>query len=134
MLIYLPFTNYLTGSAVVLAFYYVIIWLLYFARKPHAAVAAPVVNNDKPVFEQKNDHDLSPQVYDFTGELNALLLQSAAQSDDKDTITFSISNLLQKYPSLKDSSFQSPITSLIKQEAADKCNIVFEADELTALW
>lgn len=134
MLIYLPFANYLTGSAVVLALYYVTIWLLYFVKKPVAAIAPSAISHDKPVFEQKRENDLSPQVYDFTDELNALLLQSEAQQDDKDEVSQSVHKLLQKYPSLKDSSFQSPITSLIKQEAADKCNIVFDAAELTALW
>jgi hypothetical protein len=134
MLIYLPFTSYITGSAVALALYYLTIWLLYFAKKPQAAMPASPMPNYSPVFEQSNEKDLSPQVYDFTDELHALLLQSAAQHDDKETITHFLTSLIKKYPSLKGSSFQSPITSLIKQEAADKCNMEFEAAELTALW
>ncbi len=134
MLIYLPFTSYLTGSAVVFVLYYIIVWLLYFAKKPQASVPSPPVNVHAPVLQRNQENDLSPQVYDFTDELNALLLQSAAQQDDKGEVSQSVHQLLQKYPSLKGSSFQSPITSLIKQEAADKCNITFEADELTALW
>jgi hypothetical protein len=134
MLIYLPFTNYLTGSAVVLVLYYVIIWLLYFAKRPQAYIPSFVVSADTAILKQKQENDLSPQVYDFTDELNALLLQSAAQQDDKDEVSQSVYRLLQKYPSLKGSSFQSPISSLIKQESADKCNIAFDAAELTALW
>lgn len=134
MLIYLPFTSYLTGSVVVLTIYYLIIWLLYFIKKPQAVVQANIVSQPLPTIQQRDDNDLSPQVFDFTDELNALLLQSAVQKDDKESIFISITNLLQKYPSLKNSSFQSPITSLIKQEAADKCNVELNAAELTAMW
>lgn len=134
MLIYLPFSSYLTGSGVILGLYYVVIWLLYFAKKPATSIAVSPVNNFIPSTQQKDDSALSPQVYDFTDELNALLLQSAAQGDDKVALTEAVTNLIHKYPSLKSSSFQSPISSLIKQEAADKCNVEFDAAELTAMW
>jgi len=138
MLIYLPFTYYLAGSVVVLALYYVIVWLLCFVKKqpaslqrlpPHAPSSFPTLQA-----EQHPDRDLSPEMYDFMDELNALLLQSAVEHASKEELAGSISRLLQKYERLKGSSFQSPIISLITNEAADKCAVQFDAEELTALW
>lgn len=134
MLIYLPFTSYLTGCIVVLAIYYAVVWLLYFVKKPQAAIQPPIANQPIPAIQQKDDNELSPQVFDFTDELNALLVQSAAQKEDKETVSSYITNLLHKYPSLKNSSFHPPITSLIKQEAADKCSVEFDTTELNAMW
>lgn len=78
--------------------------------------------------------DLSPDVHDFVDELNALLLQSAAESMIKATLSTSINTLLQKYEALKGSPFQPAIMNLIAVEAENKCNIHFDAEELVALW
>lgn len=78
--------------------------------------------------------DLSPYVHDFVDELNALLLQSAAEGMVKETLSTCMNKLLQKYESLKGSPFQPAIINLIAVEAENKCNIHFDADQLAALW
>lgn len=93
----------------------------------------PVVKNNVAV-PANTEPDLSPDVHDFVDELNALLLQSAAESMIKETLSISINALLQKYEALKGSPFQPAIINLIAVEAENKCNIHFDADGLAALW
>lgn len=140
MLVYLPFTHYLAGSIVVLALYYITIWLLYFKKKLAAGTsihqqinlfAGPGMKNNVDI---SANTDLSPDVHDFLDELNALLLQSAAESMLKETLSTCVNKLLQKYESIKSSAFQPAITNLIAVEAENKCNIHFDAEELAALW
>lgn len=125
-----------------LSLYYIIVWLLYFTKK-HAVQTSthqqtslfvePAAKNNVAV-SNNTEPDLSPDVHDFVDELNALLLQSAAESMIKATLSTSINTLLQKYEALKGSPFQPAIMNLIAVEVENKCNIHFDADELAALW
>lgn len=125
-----------------LALYYIIVWLLYFTKK-HAVQTSthqqtslfvePAVKNNVAM-PANTEPDLSPYVHDFVDELNALLLQSAAEGMVKETLSTCMNKLLQKYESLKGSPFQPAIINLIAVEAENKCNIHFDADQLAALW
>ena len=77
---------------------------------------------------------LSSVVHDFADELKALLVQSSTQESGKTELLNVISKLLQKYPSLKDSEFQTGITNLIAGESETNCNIRFNAEELASVW
>ncbi len=93
----------------------------------------PDVKNNITV-SSNTEPDLSPDVHDFVDELNAFLLQSAAEGMVKETLSTCMNKLLQKYECLKGSPFQPAIMNLIAVEAENKCNIHFDADELAALW
>ncbi len=140
MLVYLPFMHYLAGSIVVLALYYITVWLLYFKKKPAARTSTHQQINLFAEPEAKNNVDIpantdfSPAVYDLVDELNALFLQSAAEGIVKNSLRTCIHKLLQKHESLKRSPFQPAIMNLIAVEAENKCNIHFDAEELVALW
>ena len=142
MLVYLPFTHYLTGSIIALLFFYIIIWLLYFRKKPSGQIsksqqAALFVETDSQnniAISSNTEADLSRNMHDFVDELNTLLLRSAKEGTIKQMLSTYINKLLEKYEGLKGSPFQPAIMNLIAVEAENKCNIHFDADELAALW
>jgi heme/copper-type cytochrome/quinol oxidase subunit 2 len=136
---------YIAASVVLLAVYYVSVILLYYRKnkKPATQRTEHPDPLQPTLFAQPNlaasgiqptEPDLSDTVYDFVDELRALLLQSAADQAEKDGLYGGISRLLQKYPKLKGSAFQSAITNLIAMEAENQCAVHFTAEELALLW
>ncbi len=77
---------------------------------------------------------LSPVVHDFVDELIVLLKQSAAQHAGKIEIIGAIKKLINKYPKLKGSSFQTSITNLIAAESDTNCNVRLSSNDLADLW
>lgn len=73
-------------------------------------------------------------MHDLVDELNALLLQLDAEKADKEQVAVALRRLLQKYPTLKGSTYQASINHLIDVEAETKCGFHFTAEERLNFW
>lgn len=88
---------------------------------------------DEPAINRQ-EVELTHTVHDLADELRALLQQLAAQASGKDELLSAVLRLLKKYPALKGSGFQQPLTQLVATESENHCNIRLTADELAGLW
>lgn len=92
----------------------------------HDEINEPAVN--------KEQVELTHTVHDLVDELRALLQQLASQASGKDELLKSVFRLFKRYPALKGSGFQQPLTNLVAAESENHCNIRLTADELAGLW
>jgi hypothetical protein len=74
-----------------------------------------------------------PVVHDLVDEIRALL-QAEGNTADKDELLDKLQRLLQKYPALKDTSFQPSISQFIYIESKNQCALDLDEDEVSGLW
>jgi len=72
-------------------------------------------------------------VHDLVDEIRALL-QAEGNTADKDELLDKLQRLLQKYPALKDTSFQPSISQFIYIESKNQCALDLDEDEVSGLW
>lgn len=138
---------YLTACGIIAALYYALVLFRYYRGelfKPGKRTLPPL---KEQAFLFPQDHDemkepaidrqqveLTHTVHDLVDELRALLQQLASQASGKDELLKSVFRLFKKYPALKGSGFQQPLTNLVAAESENHCNIRLTADELAGLW
>lgn len=143
----ISWTSYFTASFLLLLFYYSFVAFAFYrkdimSRLKTSKVPAQQTSPDSVLFaegaEQRQDSKLdaasAAPMHSLVDELQAYINQAGQQGIEKNELTVSIRQLLQKYPGIKDSIFQPGITNLIAVVAEDKCAIHFSADELRGLW
>jgi hypothetical protein len=147
----ISWSAYLAGCGALSAIYYTAVWFRYFRKDlatgqhPGKMTVRPSANKPNTLFPQDRisasppdkeqaPPDLSHHVHDLVDELRALLAQSAAEHNSKEELARMIHQLLKKYPALKGSHFQPPITNLIAVETERNCQLRFDAEELAAFW
>lgn len=83
--------------------------------------------------KENNNAQLMPIVHDAVDEIQAYL--TAVESDvNKEVILKGIADIINKYPSLKDSAFQSGINNLIALTCANNCSLHLSDEDLRRLW
>jgi hypothetical protein len=111
--------------------YYVIVLLLYFRK----GLTLPGGFNKSTVPVLSNSSAIDQPGYDeFSEELEALLLQSSAESTSKETLIPSLKRLLQKYPVLKNMPGRTSILELIMQACQVHCSVHLSEADLSVLW
>jgi hypothetical protein len=152
MLLPINWHTYAIACLVLMAIYYVIVILLFYRNKistvtKRAAFKKAEKSNDSlpSLFPEQNGKvftiqnqspapDLSPLVHDLVDELEAFLLQAEADEAEKEIVLGYINKLLQRYPALKGSPYQSAINNLISVSSETHCNIRFNAEEQLTFW
>lgn len=138
---------YLTACGIIAALYYVLVLFRYYRQelfKPGKKILPPL-QDQSALFLQAHDEmkktvtdrqqiELTYTVHDLVDELRASLQQLASQASGKDDLLKSVFRLFEKYPALKGSGFQQPLTNLVAAESESHCNIRLTADELAGLW
>lgn len=76
---------------------------------------------------------LLPLVYDLVDEIRALL-QAEGSATNKDNLLDKLRRLLQKYPTLKNTAFQSSINQLLATDCKNHCSMDLDENEIRALW
>ncbi|MFT3749138.1 MAG: hypothetical protein QM768_12505 [Agriterribacter sp.] len=140
-------TVYLAACGVLAALYYAVVLFRYYrsalfqsGKRPlspptaQASLYPQEQHMTQASSTSRQQVELTHSVHDLTDELRVLLLQLAAQGCSKEELLHAVSRLLKKYPALKGSGFEQPLTNLVAAEAENHCNIRLETDELTALW
>jgi hypothetical protein len=79
-------------------------------------------------------YKINTLVQGLSDEIKAYLRQAGKAGVVKEELLFSIHQILQKYPALKDSAFQPSINNLIVFELKNKCSTYLSSEEASALW
>jgi len=94
--------------------------------RPVASPAATAAVSPKP-------NPLLPLVHDLVDEIRAFL-NAAGKIEDKETFLTKLRQLIQKYPTLKDTAFQPSINQLIAIDTKGQCSVELAEDEIDGLW
>lgn len=76
---------------------------------------------------------LLPLVHDLVDEIRALL-QAEGVTADKEDLLGKLRRLVQKYPSLRETSFQPSINQLVAIDCKNHCSVDLDESEIRALW
>ena len=76
---------------------------------------------------------LLPLVHDLVDEIRALL-QAKGVTADKSDLLGKLRRVLQKYPTLRETSFQPSINQLLATECKNHCSVDLDENEIRALW
>lgn len=94
----------------------------------HPVVPYPAVPNGPAAA-----NPLLPLVHDVVDEIRALL-QAEGSATNKDNLLDKLRRLLQKYPTLKNTAFQSSINQLLVTDCKNHCSMDLDENEIRALW
>ena len=72
-------------------------------------------------------------MHDLVDEIRAFL-HAAGKIEDKEPFLIKLRQLIQKYPTLKDTAFQPSINQLIAIDTKGQCSVELAEDEIDGLW
>ena len=161
MNISLTWANFALITGLCLAGYYIVVGLVYNRKninhllypkrkqysfdiwsQPHfedesASSVSSNIPEDKTLEEVLPINDtsqLAPSpIQDFIDEIEAYTL-ACNMEDSKEELLKNIGKILQKYPSLMNSSLQYLLTEMIAMSCRNNCSIHLSVDELNDLW
>ena len=79
-------------------------------------------------------YKINTMVQSLLDEIKAYLGQAGKVGVVKEELLFSIQQILQKYPALKDSAFKATINNLIVFELKNNCSTYLSSEDANALW
>jgi|HubBroStandDraft_1064217.scaffolds.fasta_scaffold235893_3 hypothetical protein len=102
-------------------------------KKPGGASPQPAQSPAATPSGAAAANPLLPLVHDLVDEIRALL-QAKGVTVDKSDLLGKLRRLLQKYPTLKGTSFQPSINQLLAVEYKNHCSVDLDENEIRALW
>jgi hypothetical protein len=109
-------------------------WLYWLTgKKLPSASLQPVVSPATMPKDAAAANPLLPLVHDVVDEIRALL-QAEGSAVVKDDLLDKLRRLLQKYPMLKNTTFQPSINQLIAVDTKSQCSVELVQDEIEGLW
>lgn len=136
---------YWTTLSLILAGYYLILYLVYF--RPDFKVTSfltklitPVKNHQQALFDSAGDFQRPPEeseeavVYAYMDELSAFFEQSKKVKCIKEELICALQTLLKKYPTLKTSQYKDSFTNVMVTQCEHMCSIHLSADDLVRVW
>jgi hypothetical protein len=102
-------------------------------KKPPNASPRPVASPATKTTVSPEPNPLLPLVHDLVDEIRAFL-SAAGKIEDKESFLTKLRQLIQKYPTLKDSPFQPSINQLIAIDTKSQCSVELNEDEIDGLW
>ena len=147
--------SYWVAIALATALYYLLVYLLYLKSGSHiissegygqlAKSTGLVSSTESPVHpslfkdgskdlrssgEQGEEHVIEACM----DELTAFFDNQKKSKPVKSELMHSLYNILQKYPSLKNSDYKESLTNVIATQCENMCSIHLSADELKGVW
>jgi hypothetical protein len=102
-------------------------------KKPGGGSLEPVPSPAAVAGGAAAANPLLPLVHDLVDEIRALL-QAEGVTADKEDLLDKLRRLLQKYPTLKETSFQPSINQLVAIDCKNHCSVDLDEPEIRALW
>jgi hypothetical protein len=142
----ISWSEYLTVITVFGLIYYAYVLLVYYRGDLHSRLASnnslsPAGNfQSMPSSNQAlknagdNEEELLPAVQSLTDEIMAFLEQAGIAGALKPEIIFALQQISKKYESLKNTSYQNAVNSLLQFECESKCNIHLDEAEMKQVW
>lgn len=85
-------------------------------------------------FTLQSENTLHPLVDDCMNDIKKKLQYAANNNLVRQEVIYSLHQLINKYPLIKDASFKSFIMNYILNECVNYCSIHLDEDELNGLW
>ena len=157
MSISLTWANYALIVSVCLGVYYAVVGVIFYSARIIASPANEEGNSiskadtngnsisdagNKNLFGEEvsediitgiDEQDLNPEAQDFADEIVAYT-SSCEENITKEKLVQSIQQIIQKYPSLKDSNHKYELNQLIAISTENYCSIHVSAEELSEMW
>lgn len=145
----ITWSNYVGVLIAVLGVYYGIVLLLYYRKKkkpvsqlrPSVSGKANVVRPvDKVLFPEDRKSDPAfdaangAPVHSLVDELQAYVAQAGKEQEGREEVLSALQGIIQKYPHIPGSIFQSGINNLIEVIVENNCGFRLSADEISGLW
>lgn len=151
MLNSISWQGYWTMLALVLASYYIVIYLLYFrsvfklpfnGRRPEAVsfgsreVPSSIFSHTQQptTGSLPEDSVTDQQANAFVDEVGAYFEEVKRSKVSKEQMLGSIQKILLKYPGLSASSYQDMIINMIRTEAEHHCSLHITSEEVVQVW
>jgi hypothetical protein len=137
----LSWKELLLALAILLPGYYAAVGFLFyrievrqlFQRKPN--LSQPT--GESKISSQTNTEERAalPQMpYDLIEDLKLVFEAAVDQKLEKAQVLEAVQIRVRKYPEIKGSTFQSPISNLVEQELQSKMGWSLSNDEITSIW
>jgi hypothetical protein len=134
--------QFILTIVIVLGLYYGYVGVSYYrkdwlyrlsGKKPGGASLQPAPSSAAMPGGAAASSPLLPLVHDLVDEIRALL-QAEGVTADKEDLLGKLRRLLQKYPTLKETSFQPSINQLLVIESKNHCSVDLNEKEIRVLW
>jgi hypothetical protein len=134
--------QFILAIIIIVGLYYLYIGVSYYrkdwlyrlsAKKSPNLSPRPVASPTAIAAVSPEPNPLLPLVHDLVDEIRAFL-NAAGTIEDKETFLTKLRQLIQKYPSLKDTAFQPSINQLIAIDTKSQCSLELEEEEIDGLW
>ena len=102
-------------------------------KKPGSVSPQPAMSPVAMASGAAAANPLLPLVHDLVDEIRALL-QAEGVTADKEDLLGKLRRLLQKYPILKETTFQPSINQLVAIDCKNHCSVDLDENEIRALW
>jgi hypothetical protein len=132
--------SYWTSLALILAIYYLVVYLLYYRSdvkllfKGAGEKDSFSFRNDTPEFQQPPTDTEEQIVYSCIDELNAFFEEAKRKRWIKAELMHSLQLILKKYPSLQSSKYKASINTVLTNQCEHICNIHLSAEEVKHVW
>ena len=132
--------GYWITLALILAGYYLIIYLLYYRHDLKAWIHPKPYNSDgivlapESILQPPVERDAERLIDSCMDELNAFFEESRRKKIVKEELIYSLQLLLKKYPSLKDSEYKESLSNLIATQCEHICLVRLTMDEVYHVW
>lgn len=127
MLNHISWSSYWTTVLISLICYYgYIAWI----NRSRLLKYKPVITGELPAL----DDLLHPQAKACNDELSAYVGQAALTKPSKKEILFGLHKIIQRYPTLSGTVYQTAISKWIAFDAKDKCSIHLSDEDIRQVW
>jgi hypothetical protein len=138
--------SYWTSIALIAAVYYLAVFLIYFKASFKAFLSlknwsvnretegftSPVQSDDS--FPEEKDRAEEFIVYACIDEIKALYEQLKRSKGVKQEILYALQQVLNKYPTLKNSPYKRTINHVIVSQSEHICSIRLSAEDVDHVW
>ncbi len=143
MLNNISWQGYWLTIALFTAGYYLIVYLLYFRKDFKIVFPDKRSLNGKTISQEEGTtksfetatSDQAEHLSDAClDEIHAYFHQAKRSKCVKEELLYALQRILSKYPSLKTTSYQDSITTIIRSESEHICSIHLSAEEVLQVW
>lgn len=123
--------------------YYLFIYLLYFRKGlmngfQNLSAETPITATTKSFSDNKTDSENIDNeerpAQSCLDEINAFFEAKKKSKTVKSELLYGLHALVQKYPSLKASSYRNTLSNIMVTQAENICSVHLSADEVKSVW
>jgi hypothetical protein len=153
--------GYWITIALLIAGYYLVIYMLYlrkdfsiewrkgskpneespfFSTSPNSAVSSSDAVHQPPLFDSFEEfqrpsaNTIEHAVYTCMDEINAYLEEAKRSKCIKEEMLFALHSILKKFPAISTSDYKESVTNVIVNQCEYLCSVHLSADDVVRVW